>query len=302
MGVFSLPQQPCDICGLPTRSSFRICQRSSSCKQEYHRRAGHKPLRQPAPCELCQRPTRSIYGVCYSTAECKSLFQKRVWEANPEKRAYGQQYYQDHRADWKKRPSYCDARKRHGDWQPWWDIQHGLCYLCEKPLPTGRSQMTMDHDHNHCLGVNSCERCRRGLTHSICNSLVGRADDDPGKLMVIAINFEKAHAASKVRIESGLSPKQRKFQWQSFCEAQHGMCYLCEEPLPTNRSKMHMDHDHECCPNAKSCEKCRRGLTHINCNTLLGMAGDDPEKLMRIALRFAKVHEQTRQRIEAASS
>jgi hypothetical protein len=53
---------------------------------------------------------------------------------------------------------------------------------------------------------------------------------------------------------------------------------------------MAMDHDHACCSGNKSCERCRRGLAHLACNLLLGMAGDDPEKLMRIAINFEKVH------------
>ena len=39
---------------------------------------------------------------------------------------------------------------------------------------------------------------------------------------------------------------------------------------------------------------CRRGLTHRSCNILLGHAEDDPEKLMRIAINFAKRHAEIR--------
>ena len=42
------------------------------------------------------------------------------------------------------------------------------------------------------------------------------------------------------------------------------------------------------------CPSCRRGLAHIRCNTLLGMAGDDPARLRRIAANLAKAKRRIR--------
>lgn len=67
-------------------------------------------------------------------------------------------------------------------------------------------------------------------------------------------------------------------------EAQQGKCYLCGRPLDrTNPRKAHVDHDHRCCPQAKSCRYCRRGIACNDCNTLIGLALDDPQHLRRIA-------------------
>lgn len=50
-----------------------------------------------------------------------------------------------------------------------------------------------------------------------------------------------------------------------------------------DRRKVHVDHDHTCCPQGKSCRYCRRGLACHPCNLLIGFARDDPQRLRRIA-------------------
>jgi hypothetical protein len=44
-----------------------------------------------------------------------------------------------------------------------------------------------------------------------------------------------------------------------------------------------IDHYHGCCPPKRSCDLCRRGLACSKCNSLIGLAGDDPDRLRRIA-------------------
>jgi len=65
--------------------------------------------------------------------------------------------------------------------------------------------------------------------------------------------------------------------WQE----QDGCCYLCGAELAER--KVHIDHDHACCPRGHSCRACRRGLTCGQCNQLIGLADDDPARLRRIA-------------------
>jgi len=48
-----------------------------------------------------------------------------------------------------------------------------------------------------------------------------------------------------------------------------------------------VDHDHECCPDEKSCGKCVRGLLCNWCNRMIGMARDDPQRL-RSAIAYLK--------------
>ena len=69
--------------------------------------------------------------------------------------------------------------------------------------------------------------------------------------------------------------------WAALWDAQNGLCYLCGEPMDPQR--VHVDHDYTCCHYGKSCQFCRRGLTHPVCNQLVGLGGDDPDRLRRIA-------------------
>lgn len=43
-------------------------------------------------------------------------------------------------------------------------------------------------------------------------------------------------------------------------------CACCKKET----NKLHIDHDHRCCPGANSCGKCVRGLICIKCNTTIG--------------------------------
>lgn len=64
-------------------------------------------------------------------------------------------------------------------------------------------------------------------------------------------------------------------------QVQDGRCYLCGDDLMAEQA--FIDHDHRCCPPARSCAYCRRGLACPNCNSLVGFARDDPDRLRRIA-------------------
>lgn len=43
--------------------------------------------------------------------------------------------------------------------------------------------------------------------------------------------------------------------------------------------KLHVDHDHACCPSGSSCGKCVRGFLCAPCNQILGFAKDDIAQL-----------------------
>jgi hypothetical protein len=89
-------------------------------------------------------------------------------------------------------------KKQHGmlpaQWYATWEEQDGLCYLCEQPLPGNRSKVAIDHDHGHCGPGMSCGFCRRGFTHSNCNSGIGMLGDNPQLLRLAAANLERAQA------------------------------------------------------------------------------------------------------------
>jgi hypothetical protein len=50
--------------------------------------------------------------------------------------------------------------------------------------------------------------------------------------------------------------------------AQGGRCAICRK-LP-GKTKLHVDHDHRCCPGRTGCGKCNRDLLCFTCNGLVG--------------------------------
>ena len=72
-------------------------------------------------------------------------------------------------------------------------------------------------------------------------------------------------------------------QWLALYTEQAGRCYLCGEPIPNDRTLVALDHDHRCCPRHRSCPRCRRGLAHPVCNSIAGLARDNPDRLRLIA-------------------
>lgn len=62
-------------------------------------------------------------------------------------------------------------------------------------------------------------------------------------------------------------------QYQELWDSQNGKCAVCNE-LETKGKRLHVDHDHSCCPGEETCGKCIRGLLCGKCNTGLGMFND----------------------------
>lgn len=96
----------------------------------------------------------------------------------------------------------------------------------------------------------------------------------------------------------GLTPAGK----QEILNAQDGKCYLCGDELAYDAAVV--DHDHACCRPISvkptvSCAYCRRGLACERCNHVVGHAGDDPERLVRIAASLAAVLPIVRARIDS---
>lgn len=68
---------------------------------------------------------------------------------------------------------------------------------------------------------------------------------------------------SHLRRMYGLTPEQ----YDALLVAQGGVCAICEA---ASDERLHVDHDHACCPGKASCGKCIRGLLCGKCNRLLG--------------------------------
>ncbi len=72
--------------------------------------------------------------------------------------------------------------------------------------------------------------------------------------------------------------------FEAMLAAQGGRCDVCRTNTPGGAGTWHVDHDHRCCPTQmRSCGKCVRSLLCSRCNTALGLADDDPQRLMSLA-------------------
>lgn len=69
--------------------------------------------------------------------------------------------------------------------------------------------------------------------------------------------------------------------YEAKLEEQGFACALCRRPTSELRNILGVDHDHTCCPTARSCGKCVRGLLCFDCNVALGKFRDDIDLLRR---------------------
>lgn len=78
-------------------------------------------------------------------------------------------------------------------------------------------------------------------------------------------------------------------QFFDILEEQGNVCKICKKSNNNERGWV-VDHDHNCCPKDKSCEKCRRGILCQSCNKTLGFAKDNPE-ILQNAINYLADHE-----------
>jgi Recombination endonuclease VII len=65
-------------------------------------------------------------------------------------------------------------------------------------------------------------------------------------------------------------------QYDAKMAEQDNRCAICHKEF---EGTPHFDHSHACCPNLRSCDKCRRGLLCKDCNLGLGRFKDSIEVL-----------------------
>lgn len=109
---------------------------------------------------------------------------------------------------------------------------------------------------------------------------------------------EKARARERARVLSATGYTRAAVkgltldQLAALYVAQRSTCAACDylEPPNAKRStRLHIDHDHGCCPGERACGQCVRGLLCQPCNQALGQAGDSPERLRALA-DYAEKH------------
>jgi hypothetical protein len=88
--------------------------------------------------------------------------------------------------------------------------------------------------------------------------------------------------------------------WAAMWQRQDGCCYLCGREM--DPAEAVIEHWHGCGlhPEKHSCPSCRRGLAHSGCNTVVGLAADDPDLLRVIADRLEEANASVRLRQASA--
>jgi hypothetical protein len=104
-----------------------------------------------------------------------------------------------------------------------------------------------------------------------------RASRKPGRNREYYARNREADLARSQKWRHDLTP----YEWAAILRSQDGQCYLCGRDLTS--LKPVMDHDHRCCEGNRSCRVCRRGIACDDCNRAIGFAGDDPDRLRRMA-------------------
>ena len=62
---------------------------------------------------------------------------------------------------------------------------------------------------------------------------------------------------------------------------EQGGCKICGIDILALNEKWYVDHDHNCCKQNTSCNKCQRGILCRSCNLMLGYAKDNVDTLQK---------------------
>jgi hypothetical protein len=69
---------------------------------------------------------------------------------------------------------------------------------------------------------------------------------------------------------------------QAIWDRQQGSCAICNVAF-SRAVEYHIDHDHECCPDHRACERCVRGFLCELCNLMVGQGRDNPKVFLAAA-------------------
>lgn len=262
-------EYPCEVCGemmTATRRDKRFCSPSCMKKDQYRRNKGaaREAARANRPCGYCGKPfTPKRSDAVHCSPECRGKGYYR--ETREIQRERGRAWVE---ANPEKRQA---ALARFGERHPDYGKER---YARLKADP---DRYAAERERGHLFYLEhrdeALERARRQRERWPTKSYTYKVGCDWDELFA------------------------------RFWHAQEGKCYLCGDPLDRSKYRgIHLDHDHACCGPVRSCEKCRRGLACPHCNTLIGWARDDPDRLRRIADNLEAANALVRKRRDEAET
>jgi hypothetical protein len=84
------------------------------------------------------------------------------------------------------------------------------------------------------------------------------------------INTPEVTRRKVLKYKYKLTPEQ----WEQRFDAQGRKCAICKKTEPTKKG-WQTDHDHRCCPGARTCGQCLRGILCAPCNMFFGQAKEN---------------------------
>lgn len=173
-----------------------------------------------------------------------------------------------------------------------WAAKGGACVVCGDPVPEGSGR------RKHCSGACQVRDSRHHgdrpaeATCAFCGQTFSLGRTASGKLQ---------RTDTKWCPDCGReSPDVQRFRRYGVTKQQYdeALARGCEICGATDR-KLHIDHDHECCPahggrGPATCGECVRGFICGPCNRGLGLFRDDPAALTRAADYLTAAHKRTR--------
>lgn len=150
---------------------------------------------------------------------------------------------------------------------------------CGKPKAPGQGQ-------RYCSGCQSAakdtrrtdqaRRIRKWETANPDRARLAKRRYNASPRARAAINSARRnHRAADPHVAWSTSLKERygitAHEYEQILNKQHGCCALCGKDATRQKRRLHVDHDHRCCPMiGRSCGRCIRGLLCQGCNRLLG--------------------------------
>lgn len=162
-----------------------------------------------------------------------------------------------------------------------WAEKGGQCAVCDSPVPanSGRRRVCSDacqqrlsHHHGDRPRTFECKGCKGQFSISE-RETTGKLRRSDTQWCTSCLDESVRHRLYRYSV----TPEQ-------YAAAIIAGCEICGS---TDR-KLHIDHDHNCCPGDYTCGKCVRGFLCGPCNRAIGMLQDSPDHCVAAAAYILK--------------
>lgn len=174
-------------------------------------------------------------------------------------------------------PTHQGRIKTYGVPEPYADLR---CKICGVPVTMGRGHRRATCGSDPCRKAHQAAQARAWRVKQRADPAWRARQAETIKAWREANpdEWKRIARASTLRQAYGMSVDE----YDALLAAQGGRCAVCEAPVADAADRrLHVDHDHACCPGKKSCGKCIRGLLCKACNQGLGHFADDLERLRK---------------------